>query len=174
MKSESMEEHKRNAPESVKFAVITLSDSKYHDFLEEKTTDISGNIIIDRLKNENTLEFYTVIPDDAELLKSTVNDVITATSADVIITTGGTGIGTRDITVETLTPLFEKELPGFGEIFRYQSYKEIGTGAILSRATAGTYEGVLIIAMPGSPNAVETGLNIISSELKHLVKHLKD
>jgi molybdenum cofactor biosynthesis protein B len=174
MKSESMEEHKRNAPDSVKFAVITLSDSKYHDFLEEKTTDISGNIIVDRLKKENILEFYTVIPDDAELLKSTLDDIIGETSTEVIITTGGTGIGARDITVETLNPLFEKEIPGFGEIFRYESYKEIGTGAILSRATAGTYKGVLIIAMPGSPNAVETGLKIVVSELKHLVKHIKD
>jgi len=174
MRSESMEEHKSSAPESVNFAVITLSDSKYHDFLEEKTTDISGNIIIDRLKKGNTLEFYTVIPDDGELLKSTVQNILDETSAEVIITTGGTGIGARDITIETLQPLFEKEIPGFGEIFRYESYKEIGTGAILSRATAGTYKGVLIIAMPGSPNAVETGLNIIESEIKHLVKHVHE
>lgn len=174
MKSRSMEEHKRSAPESVKFAVVTLSDSKYRDFLEEKTTDISGNIVIDRLKKGNTLEFYTVIPDEGELLKSTVHDILDETSADVIITTGGTGIGMRDITIETLQPLFEKEIPGFGEIFRYKSYKEIGTGAILSRATAGTYKGVLIIAMPGSPNAVETGLNIIEPELKHLIKHVHE
>lgn len=169
-----MEEHKRKAPESVNFAVITLSDSKYRDYLENKTTDISGNLIIDRLKNENKMVFYTVIPDDAKLLKDTINDIIEESSAQIILTTGGTGIGSRDITIETLQPLFEKEITGFGELFRYQSYKEIGAGAILSRATAGVYKGIIIISMPGSPNAVETGLNLISSEIFHLVKHVKD
>lgn len=172
MKSESMEEHKQNVPKSVKFGVVTLSDSKYKDFLESKTTDLSGNLIINSLNNEHELVFYTVIPDSSELLLSTVNEIIVEHGAEVILTTGGTGIGTRDVTIETLKPLFEKELTGFGEIFRYESYKELGTGAILSRATAGLYKGTMIISMPGSPNAVETGLKIILPELGHLVKHM--
>ncbi len=168
-----MEEHKEKSPKSIKFGVITLSDSKYRDFLEEKTTDISGNLIVNTLKKEHELVFYSVIPDNSELLLSTVEN-IKEYDVDVIITTGGTGIGVRDITIETLKPLFEKELNGFGEIFRYESYKEIGTGALLSRATAGLYKGTIIISMPGSPNAVETGLKIISSELGHLVKHVHE
>ena len=174
MKSESMEEHKKNVPKSVKFGVVTLSDSKYRDFLESKTTDLSGNLIVNSLKEDHELVFYTVIPDSSELLLSTVNEIITDYNADVIVTTGGTGIGTRDVTIETLKPFFEKELTGFGEIFRYESYKEIGTGAILSRATAGLYKGTMIISLPGSPNAVETGLKIILPELGHLVKHMHD
>ena len=118
MKSESMEEHKKNVPKSVKFGVVTLSDSKYRDFLESKTTDISGNLIINSLKTKHELVFYTVIPDSSELLLSTVNEIIEKHGADVILTTGGTGMGTRDVTIETLKPLFEKELTGFGEIFR--------------------------------------------------------
>ncbi len=173
MKSKSTEEHKQNSPKSVNFGVITLSDSKYKDFLESKTTDVSGNLIIDSLKKDNTLIFYTVIPDNSELLLSTIEDIIEQ-DVDVIITTGGTGIGTRDITIETLKPIFEKEINGFGEIFRYESYKEIGTGALLSRATAGLYKDTLIISMPGSPNAVTTSLKIISSELGHLVKHIHE
>jgi molybdenum cofactor biosynthesis protein B len=173
MKSKSTEEHKQNAPNSVKFGVITLSDSRYRDFLESKTTDVSGNLIIDSLKKNNTLIFYTVIPDNSELLLSTIED-IKEQGVDVIITTGGTGIGPRDITIETLKPIFEKEINGFGEIFRYESYKEIGTGALLSRATAGVYKGILIFSMPGSPNAVTTGLKIISAELGHLVKHIHE
>ena len=173
MKSESMEEHKQNTPKSIKFGVITLSDSKYRDFLESKTTDLSGNLIIDSLKKNNELVYYTVIPDNSELLLSTIED-IKKVDVDVIVTTGGTGIGIRDVTIETLKPLFEKELTGFGELFRYESYKEIGTGAILSRATAGLYKGTLIISMPGSPNAVKTGLKIISPELGHLVKHMHE
>ena len=124
-----MEEHKEKSPKSIKFGVITLSDSKYRDFLESKTTDVSGNLIVDTLKKEHKLVFYTVIPDSSELLLSTVAD-IKEQNVDVIITTGGTGIGVRDITIETLKPLFEKELNGFGEIFRYESYKEIGAGAL--------------------------------------------
>ena len=93
---------------------------------------------------------------------------------EVIITTGGTGISKRDITIETIKPLFQKELDGFGEIFRYESYKEVGTGAILSRATAGVYNGTLIVALPGSPHAVDLGMKIIIPELGHLVKHLND
>ena len=174
MKSESMEEHKKNVPKSVKFGVVTLSDSKYRDFLESKTTDLSGNLIVNSLKEDHELVFYTIIPDSSELLLSTVDEIITDYKADVIVTTGGTGIGTRDVTIETLKPLFEKELTGFGEIFRYESYKEIGTGAILSRATAGLYKGTMIISLPGSPNAVETGLKIILPELGHLVKHMHD
>lgn len=179
MKSESMNEHKKRAPESVNGAVITLSDSKYRDFLsfrklEKNNGDVSGKLIKDALKEKNKVVFYSVIPDNAGLLLSTINHVIETYDVNVIITTGGTGIGPRDITIETLKGVFDKELNGFGEIFRYESYKELGTGAILSRAAAGVYKGKLIISMPGSPNAVNLALKIILPELGHLVKHLKE
>jgi molybdenum cofactor biosynthesis protein B len=174
MKSESMREHKKKAPKSVNGAVITLSDSKYRDSLNNENNDISGKLIKDSLKEKNNLIFYAVIPDEADILLSTIDRIIKDYDVDVIITTGGTGIGPRDITIETLKPIFDKELNGFGEIFRYESYKELGTGAILSRATAGIYKGKLIVSMPGSPNAVTLGLKIISPELGHLVKHLKE
>jgi molybdenum cofactor biosynthesis protein B len=103
-----------------------------------------------------------------------INYIVESFCVDIIITTGGTGIGPRDITIETLKRIFKKELNGFGEIFRYESYKELGTGAILSRATAGIYKGKLIVSLPGSPNAVDLGLNIILPELGHIVKHLKE
>jgi molybdenum cofactor biosynthesis protein B len=174
MKSESMKEHKKRAPKSVKGAVITLSDSKYRDFLKNVNNDVSGKLIKDALTEKNNLIFHSIIPDDADLLLSTINHIIKTYDIDVIITTGGTGIGPRDITIETLKDVFDKELNGFGEIFRYESYKELGTGAILSRATAGVYKSKLIVSMPGSPNAVSLGLKIILPELGHLVKHLKE
>ena len=174
MKSESMEEHRRKSPLNVKVGVITLSDSKYKDYLQSKPTDVSGRIITESLEDKHELVSYSVIPDDPKLLLREVEDLIGNKKADVIITTGGTGIGERDITIETLKPLFDKELNGFGEIFRYETYKELGTGAILSRATAGVYKMTLIISMPGSPNAVKLGVKIISPELGHLVKHLRD
>ena len=201
-----MNEHKKKAPKSVNVAVITLSDSKYRDYLNfrkfsifdvcktesrnrqnqelvhtsgqslegTENNDISGKLIKDALKENNNLVFYSIIPDDAGLLISTVNHIIEEYNVDIIITTGGTGIGPRDITIETLKDVFDKELNGFGEIFRYESYKELGTGAILSRATSGVYKGKLIVSMPGSPNAVSLGLKIILPELRHLVKHLKE
>ena len=89
-----MEEHKEKSPKSIRFGVITLSDSKYRDFLESKTTDVSGNLIVETLKKEHELVFYTVIPDSSELLLSTITD-IKEQNVDVIITTGGTGIGVR-------------------------------------------------------------------------------
>lgn len=173
MTSKSMAEHKKGSPKQVKVGIITLSDSKYQDFLSSKDTDVSGNLLTDSVKNHHQLVDYQVIPDDPEMLTSTVEDMINK-KAEVIITTGGTGIGNRDITIETLKPLFRKEMDGFGEIFRYESYQELGTGAILSRATAGVYESTIIFSIPGSPNAVKLGLKIIEPELGHLVLHLKE
>jgi molybdenum cofactor biosynthesis protein B len=174
MKSRSMDEHKKRAPKSVNVAVITLSDSKYRDFLNNADNDVSGKLIKDSLKEKNKVIFYSVIPDESDNLLSTINHIIETHDVDVIITTGGTGIGPRDITIETLKPIFDKELNGFGEIFRYESYKELGTGAMLSRATSGVYKGKLIVSLPGSPNAVNLGLKIILPELGHLVKHLRE
>lgn len=172
MKSKSMEEHRRKSPLKFKVGVITLSDSRYKDHLKSKP-DISGRLIIDAVR-KHELVSYSIIPDDSEHLLKAVEDLIENKKADVIITTGGTGIGGRDITIETLKILFDKELDGFGEIFRYETYQELGSGAILSRATAGVYKKTLIISMPGSPNAVKLGLRIILPELGHLVKHLKE
>ena len=165
-----MEEHMRKSPLKVKIGVITLSDSRY---LKSKEIDISGDTIIESIR-DHELVSYNLIPDDANLLLKAVEDLIEDKKADVIITTGGTGIGERDITIETLKPLFNKELDGFGEIFRYETYQELGTGALLTRATAGVYRKTIIISMPGSPNAVKLGLKIILPELGHLVKHLRD
>lgn len=169
-----MEKHRKEAPKSVKGAVITLSDSKFKDFLNFKDNDPSGSIIKDALRENNQVVFYSVIPDDTQLLLSMINHIIENYEVDIIITTGGTGIGSRDITIETLKDVFSKELDGFGEIFRYESYKELGTGAILSRATAGVYKEKLIFSLPGSPNAVNLGMKIILPELGHIVKHLKE
>jgi molybdenum cofactor biosynthesis protein B len=173
MKSRSMEEHKKTSPSHVKLGIITLSDSKFQDFLNSKDTDISGKLLKDALTPINKLVSYKIIPDEPKPLLDTVDKMLEE-GAEVIITTGGTGIGKRDITIETLKPLFEKDLNGFGEIFRYESYLELGSGAILSRAHAGIYNGSIIFSMPGSPNAVKTGLKIIKNELGHLIRHLKE
>lgn len=173
MASKSMEEHKRKAPDRLNIGVITLSDSKFKDIQKNRNTDLSGEKIIESIEGIHCLVSYKVIPDDKDVLVSTIKSMQDQ-GVDAIITTGGTGIGSRDITIETLESLFEKDLRGFGEVFRYESYKKLGAGAILSRATAGIYNKILIIALPGSPDAVELGMEIILEELGHLVKHLRE
>ncbi|HSO25732.1 MAG TPA: MogA/MoaB family molybdenum cofactor biosynthesis protein [Methanobacteriaceae archaeon] len=176
MKSQSMESHRKKVPNKIKCGVITLSDSKFHDYQTsgKTTSDLSGNLLVENLESKYGMVAYSIIPDDAEKLLDTVEEMIDHENTDIIITTGGTGIGSRVITVETFKEIFEKELDGFGEIFRAKSYKELGAGAILSRATAGVYKKSIIIAMPGSPNAVQLGLDIIFNELGHLARHLKE
>lgn len=173
MKSETMKEHRKKSPIEVSCGVITLSDSKYNDKNEGKFTDTSGKLIIEKLNKKYEVNNYEIIPDEKNQLLNTVEEMIKK-NIDIIFTTGGTGIGSRDITIETLKPLFEKKLSGFGEIFRGKTYEELGPGAILSRATAGVYKKTIIFSMPGSPNAVKLGISIIIDELSHLKKHLKE
>ena len=171
MKSKSMEVHKKHVPIDVKCGVITLSDSKYKDSKEGINSDISGEDIINVLKEKgHEIKEYTIIPDDKDMLLDTVKKM-NEEKIDAIFTTGGTGLESRDITIETLKPLYDKEINGFGEIFRLKSYEELGSGALLSRASAGIYNKTIIFSMPGSPNAVKTAMDIISDEIGHLVKH---
>lgn len=167
MVSQTNEKHKEQSPVNVECSVITLSDS-----IKELDDDLSGNYIAEKVKEKYTLNSRSLIHDEADSLLEEIEKAI-GNETEVIITTGGTGLNKRDITVETVEPLFEKKLDGFGEIFRLKSYEEIGASAILSRATGGVYKKTLIFALPGSPNAVKTGLDIIINELGHFVHHAR-
>ena len=169
MKSETMELHKKKAPIKVSCGVITLSD-RFSKDKEGEEKDLSGKYLKEELSKKYDVDAYAIIPDEMDTLKNTIEEMIDD-GIEVIITTGGTGLESRDITIETIEPLFEKEIKGFGEIFRAISYKELGAGSLLSRASAGIYRKTMIFAMPGSPNAVKTGLGIIIDELGHLKKH---
>jgi len=87
---------------------------------------------------------------------------------------GGTGLTHLDLTLEAVEPLFEKEIPGFGEIFRLKSLDEVGTRAILTRASAGVYRGKPIFCLPGSPNAAKLGMELILAEIGHILKHISE
>ncbi len=167
MVSETSEKHKHDAPTNIKCSVITLSDS-----IKDFEKDLSGNYISKQVEENYILISRSLIPDESKELVKEIEDMIKQ-GTDIIITTGGTGLNERDITVETVESLFDKKLDGFGEIFRLKSYEEIGASAILSRATAGVYKKTLIFSMPGSPNAVKTGLEIIINEFGHFVHHAK-
>ena len=133
---------------------------------------MSGQYMAEEIESRYTLKSRSIIPDEKDELLDAIENMV-SNGVDVILTTGGTGLDPRDITVETVESLFEKKLDGFGELFRAKSYEEIGAAALLSRATAGIYKKSVIFSMPGSPNAVRTALGLIIDELPHFVHHVK-
>ena len=165
MKSETTEKHKKLSSSDITCGVITLSDS-----ITDPKDDLSGQYLADEISKRYTLKSKIIIADDKEALIESIESMIDD-KTDVILTTGGTGLDSRDITVETVEELFDKKIDGFGEIFRHQSFLEIGSGALISRATGGIYKKTVIFSMPGSPNAVKTAINIIIDELPHLAFH---
>jgi molybdopterin adenylyltransferase len=165
--SHSAKEHKSHAPAQVATYVVTCSDSR------SSAEDESGRAIQDALRAAgHPLAGYRVVRDEPEEIREAVAEA-KAAGARALIVNGGTGIGRRDSTVEVLERLFEKTLPGFGELFRSLSFQEIGSAAMMSRAVAGTYQGMMIFALPGSPEAVRLALDrLILPELGHTIREL--
>lgn len=167
MKSETSKLHKQQSSDDIECGLITLSDSRKSEKL-----DLSGKYIAEEIESRYTLKSRKLIPDEPKDLTDAIDDMVSE-GIDVILTNGGTGLDERDITVETVESLFEKKIDGFGELFRAKSFEEIGSAALLSRATAGVYKKTIIFSMPGSPNAVKTALGLIIDELPHFVHHVK-
>ncbi|MBU7015756.1 MAG: MogA/MoaB family molybdenum cofactor biosynthesis protein [Theionarchaea archaeon] len=155
--------HKRNLPE-VTYGVITVSDSCYRG--ERK--DASGEYLMELLSGRK----YALVPDTKEEILNAVLHM--AEEVDVVVTTGGTGLSPHDVTIEALSPAFEKIIVGFGEIFRMLSYEEVGTACLLSSAIAGVITGSLIFCVPGSLNAAKLGGSLIREEAPHMIKHLRE
>ena len=159
-------EHKQRGPESVRCVVITVSDTRTAE------TDTSGRTIVDLLTGAgHTVVGRSIVKDEPSEVRSAIERQLASLEVDVIITTGGTGITSRDTTFETVDALLEKRLDGFGELFRMLSYQEIGSAAMMSRATAGLSAGHIIIALPGSEAAVRLAMEkLLLPELGHLVQ----
>lgn len=178
--SRTTAKHKSEAPKNVRAAVITISDSKF-DYMWsknkslEETDDVSGKYIVRQLRKKgNEVVFYTLVPDHEGIIGETIDHIVATYAPDIIITTGGTGIGSRDVTIEAVKSIFEKNIEGFGELFRKKSFEKLGSAALLTRATAGVYSGVVIFSLPGSPDAVKTGMEIILREAGHIIKHVRE
>lgn len=140
----------------LKIAVLTVSDTRNEE------TDSSGKTLVEALINAgHRLAEKTIVPDDIYQLRAVVSDWIADTQVQAILVTGGTGFTDRDNTPEALEPLFDKQVEGFGELFRHVSYQQIGTSTVQSRAFAGFANGTVIFAMPGSPNACRTAWEAI-------------
>jgi molybdenum cofactor biosynthesis protein B len=157
-------EHRRAGPSSVSCAVVTISDTR------TAATDTSGRFICDALRKAgHLLVDYRILKDDSRRIVAHLRKLASRGEARIALLTGGTGVGPRDVTCEALERLLDKRLEGFGEIFRTLSYRQIGSSAMLSRATAGTYRGLCIFAMPGSEKAVRLAMRrLILPEIPHL------
>ena len=175
--SESARKHKAEAPKKLKFGIFVCSTSRYQQLKKgQEIKDVSGDLIESSLKNAGQIvSFRKIIADDSALIEEGMNHVMDSSDVDAVIFCGGTGIAPSDITVETVSPLLEKVLPGFGEIFRRLSYDETGSAAILSRAIAGTSKGKAVFCIPGSPDAARLCLErLILPEAGHIIKHARE
>lgn len=159
------EEHKSRAVKSVNCAVITVSDTRTED------TDASGKMIMALLREgSHKVSKYLLARDDPAEIRRLLSLLSAEPDLEAIILNGGTGISRRDSTFEAVASLLEKKIDGFGEIFRYLCYGEIGSAAMMSRAVAGVINGKIVISMPGSEGAVRLAMTrLVIPELAHMV-----
>jgi molybdenum cofactor biosynthesis protein B len=145
----------------VRVAVLTVSDTR------DESTDTSGQLLVDRIKAAgHELAGRLVVRDDIEKIRQTVRDWTAGGQVDAVVTTGGTGLTGRDVTVEALEPLFDKKIDGFSVVFHLVSYATVGLSTLQSRATAGLIGGVFVFCLPGSNGAVKDGWDkVISAQL---------
>ncbi len=161
--------HPDSAQMTANCAVITVSDTRSPE------TDRSGQLIEQLLLEAgHTVGVYTILKDEPAQIQAQLNAMGERSDLDAIIFNGGTGIAPRDTTYDALESLLEKTLPGFGEVFRFLSYQEIGSRAIASRAVAGIYRTKLVFSIPGSTGAVKLAVQqLILPELVHLLSQLE-
>ena len=167
--SESARQHRESAPETVRVAVLTISDTRTPE------TDTGGDIAQESMRGAgHEVVAREIVRDEAASIRNTLVDLLARSDVDAVVTTGGTGISARDTTYEVVERMIEKRLDGFGELFRMLSYEEIGAAAVLSRAVAGAVGSKLVASLPGSRNAVRLGMEkLLVPEIAHIVFELK-
>ncbi len=165
----SSAEHKAAAPHIVRAFVLTISDTRTEE------TDTGGRAIVELLSAAgHHIAPKIIVKDEPSAVAELVWQTARSGDVDVIVTTGGTGITSRDSTFEAIDRLLEKRLPGFGELFRMLSYQDIGSAAMMSRACAGTIGTVVIVALPGSESAVRLAITkLLLPEIGHLVQQAR-
>lgn len=164
-----VQDHKEVAAElaGLSGAVLTISDSR------TEATDESGKLLVSLIEAQGfRVGAYRLVKNEVEVVRNTVQEL--AGQVDFIITTGGTGMSPRDLTIESCRPLFTKELEGFGDLFRLLSFQEIGSAAVMSRATAGSVGRAMLFCLPGSKAAVGLAAEkLILPEVKHLIAQVR-
>jgi molybdenum cofactor biosynthesis protein B len=167
--SESVHKHRESAPETVRVAIVTISDTRTRE------TDTGGDIAEALLTDagQDVVE-RRIVRDEVAGIRNNLVDLLAKSHVDAVVTTGGTGISARDTTYEVVERMIEKRLDGFGEIFRMLSYEEIGAAAIMSRALAGSVGSKFVASLPGSRNAVRLAVEkLLVPELSHVVFELR-
>jgi molybdopterin adenylyltransferase len=167
--SESVHKHRESAPETVRVAILTISDTRTPE------TDTGGDIAEELLEDAGQeVVGRRIVRDEVAGIRNNLVDILARSDVDAVITTGGTGISARDTTYEVVERMVEKRLDGFGEIFRMLSYEEIGAAAIMSRALAGSVGSKFVASLPGSRNAVRLAVEkLLVPELSHVVFELR-
>ncbi len=165
----AVHEHKKHAAQSLGIMVVTVSDTR------NETTDKSGRLIKEMLAEAGHRTVgYHIVKDEPREIENFLQQTLGRKDLEVIILTGGTGIAPRDGTYEVVNRLLQKRLDGFGEIFRYLSYQDIGSAAILSRACAGIVGDKVMISLPGSTGAVQLAMGrLVLPEMGHIVSQLR-
>ncbi len=167
--SESVHKHRESAPEKVRLAVLTISDTRTPE------TDTGGDTVQELMQGAgHEVVERAIVRDEAAQIRTRLVDLLARADVDAIVTTGGTGISARDTTYEVVDRMLEKKLDGFGEIFRMLSYEEIGAAAIMSRAVAGAVGAKFVACLPGSRNAVRLAVErLLVPEISHVVFELR-
>jgi molybdenum cofactor biosynthesis protein B len=168
------EGHRREAPKRLKIAVLVVSDTRAAAAREGRDEDISGKLFEQRARELGHTTTRLIVPDEAAEIIRAVEKFIADKKIDAVVTTGGTGVASRDVTIETIQPMFEKELPGFGEILRRIGYEKVGTPALLTRTSAGIIKRKPVFCLPGAPNAVEVAAGLILQELGNILKYARE
>jgi molybdenum cofactor biosynthesis protein B len=160
-----LEEHRRAGQGSFGFAVVTVSDTR------DANSDRGGAYLVEALEGAgHRVARRALVRDEVGLIRAAVSAAVEDAAVELVLLTGGTGIAPRDVTPEALAGLLERELPGFGELFRQLSFQEIGSAAILSRALGGVIGRKVVLALPGSPKALRLAMQaIVLPEAGHLI-----
>jgi len=164
----SHREHKEKAQTQVSCGVITVSDTRTRE------TDTSGQLILSMLERAgHRVSCYHIIKDEPGQIRPLLQALLADAEVDAVIVNGGTGVSRRDVTYDAIEGMLEKRLPGFGELFRMLSFQDIGSAALLSRATAGTARDKVVFSLPGSRGAVQLAMDkLILPEMPHIVFEL--
>lgn len=182
VKSKAKHSHLVDCPKEITIGAVIVSSSRYKELQEGKPLSDKSLPVFRKVFGKPSfldtdakyiLKFEKIIPDDPSQIEKIIKDFAILDKIHVLIFSGGTGITKKDITIETVIPFFDKEMPGFGEVFRHLSYNDIGNSTILSRATAGVINNTIVFLIPGSSGAVKTALeDIIQPELPHVLSEI--
>jgi molybdenum cofactor biosynthesis protein B len=175
--SSTSKSHKKDAPKALGFGVVIVSTSRSRKIEEGlSVTDLSGDLIEEHVVHAgHRVITRSIIPDDRGRILEWIESCLQDSQIDVIITCGGTGVGKSDVTIETVKEMIDKELPGFGGLFRVLSFEKIGSAAFVSRALAGISRRKVVFCVPGSPDAAELAMvKLVLPEVGHIVKHIRE